>query len=927
VTALLLAFVVFLAWSAVGLAALALTRADTSELRVILIAPALGSAVTVVVGFILSFAGLSMGAVAVPLIVVLLAASTLTLSLRRPSLPRAVAPILVLCLAGLLLAGWPLLSLGFDWLGNGNADMGDYVLRAVQLLHQGLLAPLDSAGLNRGSDYATTLVGPNLWGERPGSEVVLALLARVSGRAPYEVYMPMGLALGLVSACGAGALARSATARASAAIVAVTLVLVSPLFTFGIMQELLPQTWGLAISVALLALLMRVEIHRDPGARLADLVPIGVLTSALVLVYVEITPEVAAAYGLYVVLVVLRREVTARALARLWIPALAIVFVLLNAYLIREVGFLRDAGQHGVTSEHPPLFGYVAVPSALPSVLGLQLLPPGADAPLLNLSILATGILLLAGLASCLAGLRRASAPAVVLVVDAGLTALLIAKGADFGLFKLSMYVQPFLAAMIAVWASSAKRRSVQVLVGGALAALIVFQLSTQRAYVRASRSSELAPDASSAQLLPAFAKTISSHSGPVVSITENPFIIQLEAAAADGHQVAFLDRDAFIGYLSIYVAKTSGARHRQVVAETHLYPWKKRRFDLRSGSASDEFKEDQLASQSLASPNCELVIPSGQTLVLNRRSLPASAPALVSMPCSAAHDLLAFTQSDLGESFYIPASQRTVSFAQLQTDPYMPGQTMAGFGRYALFRVLGPTTGMRLELDFTTTLNADASNRIPPVGVVGVSRVALPVVGNGSARVFSAPLQPQMIAGQPYVLLNMETPSREPPTPRSGVQALYGRSIPLDIRFLTSYVRDVSLISAQQYQELQPPSSISRFPSDLANPNLQYSGLYEDGWMGADAYAVLAGGGPAELVLKAEVPEHAGKHLTVLVNGRPVLSMAIAPGALDLGVPLPASAASRRVELRFAATIHLAAPDLRPAAAHLSYLGLTPRT
>src|ERR1700683_3233926 len=160
-------------------------RADTSELRVILIAPALGSAVTVVVGFILSFAGLSMGAVAVPLIVVLLAASTLTLSLRRPSLPRAVAPILVLCLAGLLLAGWPLLSLGFDWLGNGNADMGDYVLRAVQLLHQGLLAPLDSAGLNRGSDYATTLVGPNLWGERPGSEVVLALLARVSGRPPY----------------------------------------------------------------------------------------------------------------------------------------------------------------------------------------------------------------------------------------------------------------------------------------------------------------------------------------------------------------------------------------------------------------------------------------------------------------------------------------------------------------------------------------------------------------------------------------------------------------------------------------------------------------------------------------------------------------------------------------------------------------------
>jgi hypothetical protein len=927
VTALLLAFAVFLAWSAVGLAALALTRADTSELRVILIAPALGSAVTVVVGFILSFAGLSMGAVAVPLIIVLLVASALALSLRRPSLRRAVAPILVLCVAGLLLAGWPLVSLGFDWLGGGNSDMSNYVLRAVQLLHHGLLAPLDSAGLNRGVDYVTTSVGPNLWGERPGSEVVLALLTRLSGRTAYEVYMPLALALGPVTACGAGALALTATRRSWAALIAIALVLVSPLFTFGITQELLPQTWGLAVSVALLALLMRVELHRDPGARLADILPIGLLTSAMLLVYVEITPEVLGAYGLYVVLVLLRREVTVRALARLWIPALVIVFVLLNAYLIREAGFLHNAGERGVGSEYPPLFGYVAVPSALPSVLGLQTLPPGAGAPLLNLSIVVAGILLLAGLAACVASLRRASAPAVALVVYAGLALLLVAESSDFGLFKLSMYVQPFLAAMIAVWASSAKRRWVQIPVGAMLALLIVIQLSTQRAYVRASRNPGDVPDASSTQLMPAFATMISSHAGPVVSVTENPFLIQMEGAAAYGRQVAFVNRNVFAGFLRIYAEHTSGSRHRQVERERRLYPWARRVFELHSGAAHDEFEEDELASQSLASSDCNLVIPSGRTLVLNRLALPASRPALVEMPCSAAHDLLAFTQSSLGETFYITASQRRVSFAQLQADPYIPGQTMAGFGRYALFRVLGPTPGMRLEFNFTTSLNHDGLNELPPAAVVGASRVALPLQGNGSARVFSAPLIPQMIAGQPYVMLDMGVAPREPTTPRTGVQALYGRSVPLDVRFLTSYVRDVSMVSAQQYAELQPPSSISQFPSDLANPNLQYSGLYEDGWMGADAYAVLAGGGPAELVLKAEVPEHAGKQLTVLVNGRPVLSMAIAPGALDLEVPLPASAASRRVELRFAATIHLAAPDLRPAAAHLSYLGLTPRT
>ncbi len=922
-----LALGVFLAWCAIGLATLALTRADTSDLRVVLIAPALGSAVTVITGFILSFAGLSMGAVAVPLIVVLLAVSALMLFLRRPSLPRAVAPVLVFCLAGLLLAGWPMISLGFDWLANGNADMGDYVVRAVQLIHHGLLAPLDSAGLNRGSDYVTTSVGANLWGERPGSEVVLALLARLSGRTAYQVYMPLALVLGLVTACGAGALTLTATRRSWAAIVAVALVLVSPLFTFGIVQQLLPQTWGLAVSVALLALLMRVEPHRDPGARLADLLPIGLLATALLLVYVEIVPEVAAAYGLYVVLIALRREVTLRALARLWIPVLGLAVVLLNAYLIREVGFLLNAVTRGVRSEHPPLFGYLVVPSALPSLLGLQTLPPGAEAPLLDLSIIAAGILLLTGLAGCLAGLRRPSAPAVALVVDAGLAGLLVAKGSDFGLFKLSMYIQPFLAAMIAVWAASARRRSVQVLVGGALALLIVFQLSTQLAYVRASRNPGEVADASSTQLIPAFSKMISSHSGPVVSVTENPFLILLESAAAYGRQVSFLSRDIFNSYLSIYAANTTGARHRQVEAELNAYPWTARSFKLDPGTAnasSDEFGEDRLASQSLESGRCNLVIPSGKTLAINRLALPVSMPALVDMSCSTARDLLVFTQSRLGESFYVPANQSLVSFSELQADPYLPGQTMAGFGRYALFRILGPTPGMRLEFNFTTTLNHDGSNEIPPVAVVGASRVALPVEGHGSVRVFSAPLHPQMIDGQPYVLLDMGVAPQEPRSSSpTGVQALYGRSVPRDIRFLTSYVRDVSLVSAQQYRELQPPTALSQFPSNLANPNLQYSGLYEDGWMGADAYVVLAGGAAADLVVRGEVPPGAGKRLTILVNGRPVFSTAIAPGALNVRVPVPASAAPRRVELRFAAMIKLPAPDLRPAAARLSFLGL----
>jgi hypothetical protein len=40
----------------------------------------------------------------------------------------------------------------------------------------------------------------------------------------------------------------------------------------------------------------------------------------------------------------------------------------------------------------------------------------------------------------------------------------------------------------------------------------------------------------------------------------------------------------------------------------------------------------------------------------------------------------------------------------------------------------------------------------------------------------------------------------------------------------------------------------------------------------------------------------------------------------------VPASTHNRRVELHFTSTIKLPAPDLRPAAAQLSFIGFVPR-
>jgi hypothetical protein len=145
-----------------------------------------------------------------------------------------------------------------------------------------------------------------------------------------------------------------------------------------------------------------------------------------------------------------------------------------------------------------------------------------------------------------------------------------------------------------------------------------------------------------------------------------------------------------------------------------------------------------------------------------------------------------------------------------------------------------------------------------------------------------------------------------------------------LDPRYLTGYLRDASVMGSAEYRRRVAPSNLHRFPADLANPNLEYSGIYEDGWV-ADSYAVLSTGGAHELVVRADVLPGPDQRLEVLVDGKRIVSRRVKPGLLDLRLPLLGAAATRRVELRWAHVERLGLHDPRPAAARLLFLGFTP--
>ena len=920
-TAFSLTLAAFAVFWLIGVAFLGAARADTSSLRVTLTAPALGSCVVLLPAFMLSHAGVAMEHVALPLVIALLVAAVILLAVRRPPLPVTVIPVLAVCAGGLLLAAQPMREFGFHWLGNGNSDMANYTLSAQELIHRGLLAPFDLMGLARGTDYATALTALHLIGSRPGADLMLALTSSITGHLPYEVFMSVIFALNLCGVCAVGALAMQASRRWWAATVAAALLVISPLATLGVLQQLIAQVWGLALGAALFALLMRSDLHRR-GARISEWIPIAVLFVGLVVVYVELAAALTAAYALYLLILGLRKELSVGGAVRVWLPAAVLAAVVLGGYLPTELRYVvSQAGTGTGVAQAAPLFGYALVPAALPAVLGLQELKPLIGAPHLDLSIAVAGILLICVLVGALISARRGVGAAVVLVTLAGLGGLLAVHSSDFGLYKLYMYIQPFLAALLAIWIT-ADRKFVRWVVLVPVVALVAAQLSTQHALVVASRNPVEVPHASAADLLPAFRQIAASAHGPIIAASEDSTLIELEAESALGRAVYFPTSALFRTLLNATIAgravEIREAAARVALADSpHV-------FNLHSHDSPqvDPFDEDPHISESLASPSCELVLPSGTEIPLNRRLLAEGSPSLHTTPCVDARNLLIFINSALGEPYYLSEHRRTVSYYQLEGDPYYPGRTFAGFGRYALFRVFGPLPGARLELDFTSTARQDGSNRIPTAAVVGETRTPLPVAGRGSARVFSQPLRYQMIDGAPYVLIDAGEEGKRFRAKRSGLEGLYGASIPLDPRLLTSYVRSISLVSASEYADLRPPLTLSSFPADLANRDLEYSGIYEDGWVGEDSYAMLAGGPTADLVVRANVPAGAGGALKVLLDGRVIASLVDAPGPLSLRVRVPASNSRRRVELRFAGSIKLGAPDLRPASAHLSLLG-----
>ena len=124
----------------------------------------------------------------------------------------------------------------------------------------------------------------------------------------------------------------------------------------------------------------------------------------------------------------------------------------------------------------------------------------------------------------------------------------------------------------------------------------------------------------------------------------------------------------------------------------------------------------------------------------------------------------------------------------------------------------------------------------------------------------------------------------------------------------------------------------------------LEYAGIYEDGWVSEHSICKLAQPTPAsQAVVKGEVPRlpngdpYFETRAQLFVDGKLVAEQTLKPGAFELRGDVPAEASEsasthhvRKIELKFSRYQNLPMvdgyPDGRPVAAMLKYLGFQRR-
>lgn len=933
-----MAFLVVLAmagfWALAGWVFLCWAGWQRNLLRAMLLAPAAGMSLLVLLLFLMHRWGMPVR-LAGPISTVLLCAAIAAHFWRngkRGTPPKRLVVRVALVLAlGAAFVGAPLLTDGFAWVSFCNDDMANYVLTAQGMLTRGNLALYDPMAYVTTGDPSLQLTAvTEVAGLRCGAELLLSWLMALLGFADHRVFMPMIIALQLATAGAVAGLVCTGRQRRKQAWLVMAWQPLVALVVLGAVYQLIAQVMGLGM-LALCATLLLDRMGHNRKTGLAG----GLLVGSLGVSYPEVLP--------FLVLPILLHYGRGLLGEWRWFGTMALTaLVAWNTFLTGIVYFFTVQLGNGTKTTPAQQFPYFLIPSGIPTFWGLMPVAGRLEGAWMDAAITIGLLLTVVAIYSIVRQYWRGEAAGAV-AASFGLTsALLFARGADFGTYKAAMYLWPFLTCVLVLtwWEWFETRRYIAISI--ALAAMMVLMgVPTSWRYISASagwpgKGSGFVeiPGATKSRLLDQL-RTLSEQprESTVVVDTYNVVLAKFAGVYFRGEAFRAPSKNFFATsgkYLGSRVTSWYADRVRPGYTDAFWGLLNERRrwyrdtgFPMPDGSVN-EFQLEQRPGETGFPKRYTLLRSGGGLTVLNRATQPGD--AVVSLQSGAqVRNHLVLTDSYLGRNYFLAESARPegrIALFQLEPDYFRPGHTMSSAGRHMLFQVLGPVAGSMMRVEMTASLNGDGENRVPQAKVVGSGTYAFGAVGRGSARLQTA-VEPLLIERRPFLLLDMGAVPRGFQEDRRGLQAWYGRNSVLDNRKITSFVRDISLVTAMP----QPSSYLEDFRAGLTNPAVLYSGSYEDGWVAEESFYWLhQPAGEVELSLRVNVPDvpTRPRMLQLRVDDEVLGQVPLQLGRQDVRLPVKPLdiGKARRIQLRFDRATPLSADDRRPASALMEALG-----
>jgi len=918
----------FTYWTTCGYAALCVLRMNPI-MQNILLAPIFGISITLLPLFWLSRLGLPVEQFALSLTLILLLISLFILFKKRPYFPyKKYAPFIIIFILACSLTGHPLLHYGFNWISYGNNDMANYCLRALRFLHHGY-SELPTNELIAGQDYSLSYwFLDNFTMERAGSDLLLAWISALTQMNPIQLFMPLIMTFLLVLLSGTGAILYHSKKDYSATFTAVSLLAFSALISLSVLYQLLSQTLGIGVFLGTSTVLLRPIMVRNRNQFIRQSILIGILFSALLLIYPEMLPFLGCSVLLYYLL----KGFGDFKLSIIY-PAAGIVIVTVfcvNVNLINVFCFLKIQLTYGFQYNFGNLFPYFLSINGFPYLWGFKILTERSSTVLLYLSI----VLYIFCLISTFYYAYKKLPVAIILLVMSSLSLFFIKQHSGFSLFKLAMYSQPFLISVFVVGFFNLVR-SFRIRTTCTVILAYLFSI-TQAHYIHFSKGSpgmpfvEL-PMASKLYLVDNISQFSASlnDSEYIIVDTSNILIAKLFSLLLRHHSILFPSKDFFTStvirnaieeeykafgfnkkFMTNHVVKSGIAIKNDLDKTTsEIY------FHLPHSLPSHKNIAFIQAQQKWKS-NTHLILLGPNYSIINRSHfIHTEIQNFKPLAYHNAINYLIFINTLQSQDHTLAFINKNIGLYTLEADYFYPAHPFAAIGRYLLFQIIHPTNKCRIELVITNTLGVNRALPLTHASIVGAKRVKLPLTGYGSARIFSEPLTPQMLNSSAYIVLDMNTPLKDL------------NATALDPRYISSYSRNISIISEEEYQHLQTPSLLTHFPEDLLSTRVEYSGLYEDGYISNRSYIYLKKPpNKSHFIINGLYPQMVDHQdnttLKIFIDNNKIQEITLSPGYFNIILSSALFNTRSKIIFIFSKQYMLSKQDRRPVAAKINKIG-----